>query len=254
MPKKIWLVIPARFASYRFPGKPLAPLHGRPMLFWVWEACRRVRGIDEVIIATDDRRIAEALAGFGARVEMTAAHHQSGTERLNEIAAKFTEVEYFINVQGDEPGIESGLIESLIARLRKNEARAQVITAAAPITEEKEYLSRDVVKVVLNHRGQALYFSRAPIPCNRDKNQIFDDGDFKPLRHLGVYVYDGAFLRELPRYPQGKLARIEKLEQLEWLENGIAIDVVVGESHWGGIDTPEELAAFARQWQPPKVD
>ncbi len=244
---RTWIVIPARYGSRRFPGKPLARLRGRPMLAWVWEACRRVPGIAAVVVATDDARIAAAVRDFGGRVEMTAVDHRSGTGRVAEVAGRHPEVDWFINVQGDEPGIDPGLIAAVVARLvRENDSRL-VVSAAAPVTSEADFRSPHIVKVVAGRAGRALYFSRAPIPSAGVPGGLPDGA----RKHLGIYGYSGDFLRKISLMPPGRLARVEDLEQLQWLEAGYPIALVDWPSAWAGIDTPEELEAFAAVWPGP---
>lgn len=251
MNDKIWIVIPARFKARRFPGKPLARLHDRPMIAWVLKACQAVRSQCEVVVATDDERIAEVVESYGGRVEMTAEHHQSGTERLAEVALRNPQVEWFVNVQGDEPGIEPELIEEVITRLKEKADTELVVSAATALSNLDDYRSPHVVKVVTDLHGLALYFSRAPIPFFQEDKLagIACSGSGSPVRqHLGIYGYSGAFLRGLSSLQPGVLAAAENLEQLNWLENGFRIEIVACSSPWFGIDTPEELERFAAQW------
>ncbi|MCD6292534.1 MAG: 3-deoxy-manno-octulosonate cytidylyltransferase [Deltaproteobacteria bacterium] len=246
-----WVVIPARYQARRFPGKPLALLHGRPMIAWVLEACRRARQAQEVVVATDDQRIAEVVREVGGRVEMTAAHHCSGTERLAEMACRFPEVRWFINVQGDEPGIDPQLIDRVINLLVERDNPDLIVSAAAPLPDVGDYLSPHVVKVVTDLKGRALYFSRSPIPCYQDDSlsaRVFSEGSSGVLQHLGIYGYSGAFLRNLKNQQPGILASVENLEQLNWLENGYSIEILQCTSQWSGIDTPKELERFAAKW------
>ncbi|MBN2809740.1 MAG: 3-deoxy-manno-octulosonate cytidylyltransferase [Deltaproteobacteria bacterium] len=252
-----WIVIPARFQARRFPGKPLALLHGRPMLIWVIEACRKVKSAGNVIVATDDQRIAGVVRDYGAQVEMTAGHHQSGTERLAEIAARYPEVKWFVNVQGDEPGIEPQLVERFIALLEERDDPDLLLSAASPLREPDNYRSPHVVKVVVDLKGRALYFSRSPIPFLQDEAAVFpvlSDGPSGVLQHLGLYGYSGRFLRRLTSLRPGVLAAAENLEQLNWLENGYRIEILPCDSPWAGIDTPQELERFAGRWPGYKSD
>ncbi len=244
MVEPVWIVIPARYASSRFPGKPLADLCGRPMILWVMEACLAVRGAQAVVVATDDERIATVVRRAGGRVEMTASTHQSGTERVAEIARRHPEIKWFVNVQGDEPGIDPELVERLIRSLVAAGNPRLVVSAAAPLAGEEEYLSPHVVKVVTSVAGRALYFSRSPIPFYREGAIPEKPG----LKHLGIYGYSGDFLRRLEIRKPGILAQAENLEQLNWLENGYAIRILECAAAWPGIDTPGELAAFAAAW------
>ncbi|MCK5680651.1 3-deoxy-manno-octulosonate cytidylyltransferase [bacterium] len=251
MNSEVWIVIPARFQAQRFPGKPLASLHDRPMVAWVLKACQAVRWRCQVVVATDDQRIAKVVESYGGRVEMTAEHHRSGTERLAEVAQRNPQVEWFINVQGDEPGIESELVERLIALLIERGNPDLVVSAAAPLSSAADYNSPHVVKVVTDLSGRALYFSRASIPFfqgEKISTSSFLQGGLPVRQHLGIYGYSGAFLRGLSLLKPGVLAAAENLEQLHWLENGFAIEMVECSSPWSGIDTPEELERFAAKW------
>lgn len=246
-----WIIIPARYQARRFPGKPLALLHGRPMVAWVLEACRAAHQAQEVVVATDDQRIAEVVHGFGGRVEMTAGYHKSGTERLAEIALRYPEVKWFVNVQGDEPGIDPQLIDRVISLLVERNNPDLIVSAAAPLYEVDDFQSPHVVKVVVDLKGEALYFSRSPIPCcQKDKlgARALQEVNSGALQHLGIYGYSGSFLRNLNCLQPGVLAVLENLEQLNWLENGYPIEILQCTSPWSGIDTPEELERFAAKW------
>src|SRR6476660_3216240 len=168
MPFKAIGIIPARFASTRFPGKPLLPIAGKPLLRHVWERCRRARSLDSVIIATDDMRIAEAAFGWGAEVALTSAAHVSGTDRVAEVAKSAKKFDCIVNIQGDEPLTDPRLIDRLVAVLRKNR-RIEIVTAAHPFVDPAAIPSPHQVKVVLDRKGRALYFSRAPIPYPRNQ-------------------------------------------------------------------------------------
>lgn len=246
-----WIVIPARYQAQRFPGKPLALLHGRPMIAWVFEACRSAKLAREVVVATDDVRIAEVVHGFGGRVEMTAVHHKSGTERLAEIAERYPEVKWFVNVQGDEPGIDSRLIDQVISLLAERDNPDLVVSAASPLSGSTDYRSPHIVKVVVDFKGKALYFSRSPIPFFQDESlgvRALQEGCSGVRQHLGIYGYSGSFLRNLSHLQPGVLAASENLEQLNWLENGYPVEILECTSPWSGIDTPEELERFASKW------
>ena len=254
MSNKVWIVVPARFKSQRFPGKPLADLHGQPMINWVVKACRAVNLPCEVAVATDDQRIADVVKGAGCRVEMTTEHHQSGTERLVEVALRNLQVEWFVNVQGDEPGIEPELIEQVIKRLQDRADPELVVSAATAIKSTADFQSPHIVKVVTDLKGRALYFSRAAIPFFQAGKNIeaeFSGSKLPLFQHLGIYGYSGRFLRRLSSLPAGVLAAAENLEQLNWIENGFSIEIIVCDSPWSGIDTPEELKQFAARWKAP---
>jgi 3-deoxy-manno-octulosonate cytidylyltransferase (CMP-KDO synthetase) len=231
-------VIPSRWGSTRFPGKSLHPLCGKPLVQWVVEAVRKAQSLDEVLVATDDVRIAEAVRGF-AKVAMTRADHPSGTDRVAE-AAQPQDDDIVINIQGDEPLIDPGLIDALVARM-KNDPGWAMTTAACPIRTARELEARTVVKVVLARDGGALYFSRLPIPCRRDGEADLGSGLY--LRHLGIYAYRGAFLKRLVKEPPCALEKTECLEQLRALYIGGRIAVILTEDEGVGVDTPEDAAA-----------
>ena len=210
---KAAIIIPARWASTRMPGKPLHLLAGKPLVRHVWERCSKVPDVDRIIIATDDMRIAEAAFEFGAEVTLTSDKHPCGTDRIAEVAKKLSGFGIIVNVQGDEPFIDPKLPQKLIQVLREDKALA-MSTAACPM-EPTELGNPNCVKVVTDIAGNALYFSRAPIPCDRD-------GDANPsrLRHLGIYGYRRKFLLEFVKWKQTPLEKSEKLEQLRALEHG----------------------------------
>ena len=231
-------VIPSRWGSTRFPGKSLFPLCGKPLVQWVVEAVQRASSLDEVLVATDDRRIADAVSGF-VNVVMTRADHPSGTDRVAE-AARAEDDDVVINIQGDEPLIDPGLIDGLAARMRDDPGWAMA-TAACPIRSVSDLEARTVVKVVLAQDGGALYFSRLPIPCRRDGEPDLASGLY--LRHLGIYAYRGAFLKRLVKEPPCALERTESLEQLRALYLGGRIAVIRTEDQGVGVDTPADAAA-----------
>ena len=229
-------VIPSRWGSTRFPGKSLHPLCGKPLVQWVVEATQRARALDEIIVATDAPQIAEALRGVNVRVAMTRADHPSGTDRVAE-AALPQDDDIIINIQGDEPLIDPELIDALAQRL-KSDARYEMATAATRITSPRDLEARSVVKVVCDRDGGALYFSRLPIPCQRDGEPEVSSY----LRHVGIYAYRGAFLKRLVQEPPCALERMESLEQLRALWLGARI-AVIETAHAGvGVDTPEDVA------------
>ncbi|MDX2080488.1 MAG: 3-deoxy-manno-octulosonate cytidylyltransferase [Terrimicrobiaceae bacterium] len=235
------IVIPARWGSTRFPGKPLYPLGGKPLLQHVWERCLQSTLAAEVIVATDDMRIAEAAFDFGADVALTSARHPTGTDRVAEVARKLRGVSVVVNVQGDEPLIEPEVIDQLIESLA-GDRRLAMSTAAAPL-DRGDLDNPNVVKVVTDLGGRALYFSRAGIPVDRD-------GDVGPARwrHLGIYAYRRAFLLKFVQWKPTPLERCEKLEQLRALEHGASIHVVTVREAGPGIDTPADAAAFERMF------
>jgi 3-deoxy-manno-octulosonate cytidylyltransferase (CMP-KDO synthetase) len=235
----IALVIPARWGSTRFPGKMLHPIAGKPLLRHVWERCLLARGISRVLVATDDRRIEKAARTFGAEVIMTSPDHPSGTDRIAEATAKLRGITHVINVQGDEPLIDPGLIASLAAALRRDPS-VEMITAATPFIDLKEADDPNCVKVVVSAKGHALYFSRSRIPFHRDARDR--KSAVTPLLHLGLYGYRRDVLRKLVRLEPSPLEQCEKLEQLRALEHGIAIRVVTTPHRGIGVDTPADVA------------
>jgi len=224
--------IPARFASSRFPGKPLAQLAGRPMIAHVIERALAA-AIGPVIVATDDRRIAEAAGLAGASVRMTRCDHTSGTERLAE-AMRDVNCDIVVNVQGDEPLIDPGAIHAVI-RPFANEPGLPMATLAHPMASMKDLHDPHVVKVVCDARGHAMYFSRAAIPYPRGEAGV-------PLKHVGIYAYRKSFLLDYPRLAPCTAEQAEHLEQLRALYHGYRIAVTVGDFECIGVDTPEDLA------------
>lgn len=227
---KTAIIIPARWGSSRLPGKPLLELAGKPLVQHVWERCGKVREAEEIIIATDDMRIAESAFAFGAEVALTSSKHPSGTDRIAEVAKKLSGFEIIVNVQGDEPFIDPALIRKLVAVL-KNEKSLAMSTAACPLADG-ELENPNCVKVVTDCNGDALYFSRAPIPCDRD-SEAFPSR----YRHLGIYAYRRKFLLEFVKWKQTPLEKSEKLEQLRALEHGAKIRVIKTKSAGPGVDT-----------------
>ena len=255
----IALVIPARWGSTRFPGKPLHLLAGKPLIQHVWERSLQAREITRVLIATDDSRICQSAKDFGAEVIMTSPDHPSGTDRIAEVASRLRGITHFINVQGDEPLVEPGLIESLARTLVKDPTIA-IITAATPFANTREADDPNTVKVVLNCSSDALYFSRSRIPFHRDAHDA--SSRVTPLLHLGIYGYRRDILKRLVRLAPTPLEISEKLEQLRALEHGIPIRVVETTHRGVGVDTPVDalrveklLVKAAKQFplSPPKT-
>ena len=240
---KTYGIIPGRFGSSRFPGKPLAMLAGKPLVAWVVEAAGRASSLDEVLVATDDERIAAAVAAHGGRAVMTPSELPSGTDRIACAAGGFDDDDILVNIQGDEPLIDPALIDALVAKL-KTDARWSMATAVTPIKTPADLAAKTVVKVVLDRDGGALYFSRAPIPCDRDHEADLSSGLY--VRHLGIYAYRGAFLRRYVAEPPCELEKTEKLEQLRALWMGAKIAVVKTEDEGVGVDTPEDAARVER--------
>ncbi len=227
------VLIPARWASTRFPGKPLHPIAGKPLVQHVWERAREAHGISTVIIATDDTRIAEVAVGFGAEVALTSPQCVSGTDRCAEVAARLEGVSHVINVQGDEPLIDPALI-SRLARTLAEEPAIEMITAAVPFGPEEDPTHPHAVKVVLDRASNALYFSRSLLPFPRA------GGAFPFLRHLGIYGYSVEFLLQFVQWPAGVLETAESLEQLRALEHGATIRVLLTQHASVGVDTPAD--------------
>ena len=236
---KILGIIPARYASTRFPGKPLHPIAGKPLLQHVVERCRLAKALAEVVVATDDQRIADVAKKF-CRVELTSDRHPSGTDRIAEVVNR-CECDAAVNIQGDEPLIDPQVIDAVARAL----ADAPMSTAAAPIRDVGEYDNPNVVKVVVNASGRALYFSRRTIPFVRDaaSRPIAEQlAAFPFLKHLGIYGYVRETLLRLVKFPVSPLEAAEKLEQLRALENGIGIAVVKVLYDSVGVDVPEDVA------------
>ena len=234
-------IIPARFASTRFPGKPLADILGKPMIQRVYERTAATPCIDRVIVATDDRRILQAVEAFGGEVMMTREDHATGTDRLAEVA-EAVETDLVVNVQGDEPLIDPRMIEQAVAPL-KADAAIPMGTLKTALTSVEEFLNPNVVKVVVDTRNFALYFSRSPIPHPRDYSRDLQEHFERvcPFKHIGLYVYRRDFLLRFPTLPPTPLENLEKLEQLRALEHGYAIKVVETRLGSIGVDTPEDL-------------
>jgi len=237
----VTVIIPARYASTRFPGKPLAELCGKPMIQWVYERSVLCASVDRVIVATDDERIARAVTAFCGEVVMTRADHATGTDRLAEVAAGLDD-ELIVNVQGDEPLIEPAMIEAAIAPLLADPT-IPMGTLKTPLTSFEEYQNPNVVKVVTDLQGFALYFSRAPIPFPRDfANQLeLRWAELATAKHVGLYVYRRDFLLRYPQLPSTPLESQECLEQLRALEHGYRIRVAETDLIGQGVDTPEDL-------------
>ncbi|MCX7597390.1 MAG: 3-deoxy-manno-octulosonate cytidylyltransferase [Armatimonadetes bacterium] len=241
-------IIPARYASSRLPGKVLAEIAGKPMVQHVYEQARQARCLSEVIVATDDDRVCRAVADFGGRAEMTSPYHQSGTDRLAEVVSRI-EADLIVNIQGDEPLLDPSVIEAAVAPFF-SEPGLRMSTVATPIRELAEHLSDSVVKVVLDRKGFALYFSRCPIPYFRldspspwpqESRRQHPASQLWPLKHIGLYVYTRDTLMWFASLEPTPLEKTEKLEQLRALENGCPIRVVTVDYSPIGVDTPEDL-------------
>ena len=234
---RIYGIIPARWGSTRFPGKALHPIAGKPLVQHVWERCREATQLAGVIIATDDKRIAAAARGFGARVELTSPDHPSGTDRLAEVATRLPDATHFVNVQGDEPTIPSALIDRLVRALADDPA-LEMVTAATRLESSADFEDPNVVKVVLAANGDALYFSRSPIPYTGFLHSI---AGVPIYGHHGLYGYTRNLLTRFVSWPPSTLEKIERLEQLRALENGVRIRVLVTEHEAIGVDSPADV-------------
>ncbi len=238
---KVLGIIPARYASTRFPGKPLVVIDGKSMIQRVYEQASKSKLLDKVIVATDDKRIYNHVVDFGGKATMTSAAHQSGTDRCAEVAAAFQEFHVIINIQGDEPFIHPEQIDRVVALFQQNK-HCQIATLLKIIDNEKDLFSPDVVKAVVNTNGEAMYFSRHPIPFVRDEkteNWLHPMRHF--YRHLGIYGFTRAVLLQISALPPGQLENAEKLEQLRWLEAGFSISTGITTLDSKGIDRPEDI-------------
>jgi len=243
-------IIPARYGSTRLPGKPLADIGGKPMIQHVYESASKARELDRVVVATDDRRVEQAVRNFGGEVMMTSKHHASGTDRLAEVARKIR-ADWLVNVQGDLPFIRSGTIVRAIRPLTRDRT-IPMGTVCTAIYEEEEWRNANIVKVLIDRAGFALYFSRSPVPYVR--NSVIDpyhkkmraDRRVWGFRHLGLYVYRRDFLLKFARLRPTALEQIESLEQLRALENGYRIYVAEVDESGVEVDTPADLKKAER--------
>jgi 3-deoxy-manno-octulosonate cytidylyltransferase (CMP-KDO synthetase) len=240
------VVIPARYGSTRFPGKMLAAETGKPLVQHVVEQVRKAKRVRNVIVATDDRRIVEALKPLGTIVTMTAPEHQSGTDRIWQVMREWPG-ELIVNVQGDEPEIEPETIDGLVEWMESPQgANDDMATAATAFPHGADPADPNLVKVVTDLRGHALYFSRSPIPFRREPNSGPAQAYYL---HLGVYAYRWQFLQDFTSWSPSPLEQMEKLEQLRALEHGRSIYVLMVDRAKHGIDTPEQYAAFVKRWK-----
>jgi 3-deoxy-manno-octulosonate cytidylyltransferase (CMP-KDO synthetase) len=240
---KVIACIPARYGSTRFAAKVLAKHTGKFLIQHTWERACEAKLLESVIIATDDTKVVEAGESFGAECVLTSPEHQSGTDRIAE-AVRDVEVDIVVNLQADEPEIDPKSIDYLAELLIKN-TDYPMATLAAEFKTVEQIADPNIVKVVLDCKGGAIYFSRSPIPYEREKGGIGDVGQY--LRHLGIYAYRKEFLLEFTTLPQTTLEKTEKLEQLRAIENGFPILVGKVEHTCDGIDTPEQYAAFVKR-------
>lgn len=235
-------IIPARYASSRFPGKSLAPIAGKPLVLRVFERAREARALSRIMVATDDERIASVIRGAGGEAIMTRSDHASGTDRLAEVA-RLMPADIHVNIQGDEPLLEATDIDRLVACLREDTG-IDMATLAAPITALTEVDDPNVVKVVSDLASRALYFSRSAIPARSQEQRSGSPVTW--FRHIGIYAYRHAFLLEFASWPRTGLERAERLEQLRALEHGRTIKVVPATGRYLGVDTPEDAHAVEK--------
>ena len=227
-------VIPARYGSTRFPGKPLALIAGKPMVQWCYESTSKCKELDDILVATDDQRIVDAVTAFGGKAVMTSPNHATGTDRIAE-AIQNDSADLILNVQGDEPLMSANVLSRLILTMR--ETGAEMGTAAVPFKETgRDPMDPNAVKVVVDKRGFALYFSRSLIPFPR-KGGV----PVEPLLHWGLYAYRRDFLNAFVKWERGTLEACESLEQLRALENGAKISVIVTNERSVGVDVPEDI-------------
>lgn len=239
-------LIPARYASTRLPGKPLLDRTGLPLICHVAAQTAKARTVERVIVATDDERIARAASDHGYEAAMTRPDHPNGTSRIAEVVEQFDQtVDLIVNVQGDEPMINPALIDATVDRLRRGDE--PMATLASPFAPDEDPADPNIVKVVLDRRDRALYFSRSVIPHHRDGQSPGPDSPL--LKHVGLYAYRRAFLATYVALEPTPAEQAEKLEQLRALEHGHAIGVAVRRAAHHGIDTPRQYEQFVRQWQ-----
>jgi 3-deoxy-manno-octulosonate cytidylyltransferase (CMP-KDO synthetase) len=244
-------IIPARWSSTRFPGKPLYLIAGKALLRRVLERCERAKNLDSVIVATDDMRIAEAAFNWGAEVALTSTSHRSGTDRIAEVARNAKQFAFIINIQGDEPLVDPRLIDKIVEKLRADRT-IQIVTAAHRFEHPEDALSPHQVKVVVDLAGNALYFSRAPIPLQRPKSSSVrsvrpEKGHSLSLRHQGIYGFCRSALLQFVKWKPTPLERAESLEQLRALENGVKVHVLITAKGSPGIDTPSDAKALEQK-------
>ena len=243
---KVLAVIPARWASTRFPGKPTADIFGKPMVQWVFEQVQKSNLVNDVVVATDDKRIYDVVCEFGGNAVMTLPHHQSGTDRAAEVAKKF-DCDIVVNIQGDEPLIPPENIDLVIKPLL-NSTELHASTLMIGILNQNEMFDPNICKVVVDKEGYALYFTRAPVPYNRDSSivvnmPIIENVGLQSLgyKHIGIYAYTKSFLLKFSKLNVSRLECLEKLEQLRILENGYSIMVTETTLNSIGVDRPEDL-------------
>jgi len=241
---KVLGIIPSRYQSTRFPGKPLADIMGKSMIFRVYEQASKSALINELVVATDDKRIADHVKGFKGQVMMTSENHENGTSRCFEVMESFKkqgkEFDVVLNIQGDEPFIQPTQIEQIIGLFSDKET--EIASLVAPITEKEDLFNPNVVKVVMNPNGRAMYFSRQAIPfvSGSEPDTWLDKNTF--YQHIGIYAYKCDILEKINMLDVSQLEKTEKLEQLRWLENDLVIRLGITDYKGVGIDTPEDIA------------
>jgi 3-deoxy-manno-octulosonate cytidylyltransferase (CMP-KDO synthetase) len=246
-------IIPARWSSTRFPGKPLHLIAGKPLLQHVWKRCRQAKNLNAVIVATDDMRVAEAAFNWGAEIALTSPTHRSGTDRIAEVARNAKQFAFVINIQGDEPLIDPRLIDKLVEKLR-SDRQVEIVTAAHPFAHPEDAVSPHQIKVVVDLEGNALYFSRAPIPASRSDGLLAVANMPQPgsrgslfLRHQGIYGFRRGALLQFVGWRPTPLERAESLEQLRALENGVKVHVLITAKGSPGIDTLADAEALEQK-------
>ncbi len=235
---KVSVVIPARYGSTRFPAKLLAPLRGKPVLWHTWEAVKTMKLANELIVAVDDERLYSAVESWGGKAVMTSPRHNSGLERIASLV-NLLQGEIILNVQGDEPLIDPMLLDTIVSQAKHSQAA--ILTAVCPLRSIEEVLNSNIVKTVLTHKNQALYFSRSPIPYVRDHEvqEWLKHASF--YGHIGVYCYKRAVLESFATISPSSLEEAEKLEQLRFLEHGYTIEAILTDKRPQGVDTLEDL-------------
>ena len=250
MNSKIIGIIPARYASSRFPGKPLADVLGKPMIQRVYE--QAMKALPLVFVATDDKRIEDTVKGFNGKVIQTSPDHQSGTDRIAEAVRKITNMtdetyDVVVNIQGDEPFIQPDQLKLLVSCF-SNETDTQIATLVRKVTDNEDVFNENYPKVAINYRNEALYFSRSPIPFLRNKEQNNWAAEHIYYKHLGIYAYRSDILEAITRLKPSTLELAESLEQNRWLENGYKITVAVTDQENLSVDTPEDLKKIIQQY------
>jgi 3-deoxy-manno-octulosonate cytidylyltransferase (CMP-KDO synthetase) len=242
MGRELFLVVlPARYGSTRFPGKPLVKISGRPLIEWVYRRAQQIGGAGELLVATDDGRIAEAVESFGGNVTMTSGNHATGTDRVAEIAAT-KPYDIVVNLQGDEPVFDPALVEEMADRLSADPG-IDIVTACHAIDSHEEFRNPNVVKVVAGKNGRVLYFSRSPVP-----HGVFEGArPGQAYRHVGVYAFRKDALLRFARLDRTPLEQSESLEQLRALENGMNMAVVTTDSHTVGVDVPDDVKKVEKE-------